>query len=212
MTLRSKSLWACVQVPHQQLNLNTTNSYLLSQKPKCTTMTFRNQTLKEEQSRMWKKQQHRVVHMLATRDSKHTQSPGYQPTQPRGGRGATHPRHPCHLLAEQKVPTPSQMGEHRTHTQIPPGRPRTCTVLANTAHGGAKGMGNKKRGSPHAFMTYINPFQLRQKGEAQCLRQRSFSLSKDSVSGPIFPCSPANSLQLNSLTCSLFPFWLIICP
>lgn len=149
---------------------------------------------------------HRVVHMLATRDSKHTQSPGYQPTQPRGGRGATHPRHPCHLLAEQKVPTPSQMGEHRTHTQIPPGRPRTCTVLANTAHGGAKGMGNKKRGSPHAFMTYINPFQLRQKGEAQCLRQRSFSLSKDSVSGPIFPCSPANSLQLNSLTCSLFPF------
>lgn len=156
------------------------------------------------EQKMEKTTGHRVVHMLATRDSKHTQSPGYQPTQPRGGRGGTHPRHPCHLLAEQKVPTPPQRGEHRSQTQIPSGGPRTCTVLANAAHGGAKGMGNEKRGSPHASMTYIDPFQLRQKGEAQCLRQRSFSLSKDSVSGP--PCSPANSVQLNSLTCSLFPF------
>lgn len=56
------------------------------------------------EQKMEKTTGHRVVHMLATRDSKHTQSPGYQPTQPRGGRGGTHPRHPCHLLAEQKVP------------------------------------------------------------------------------------------------------------
>lgn len=73
---------------------------------------------------------HRVVHMLAPRDSKHTQSPGYQPTQPRGGRVAPTPVTPCHLLAEQQ-----RRGEHRTQT------PRTCTMLANTAHGGAKGMG-----------------------------------------------------------------------
>lgn len=47
---------------------------------------------------------HRVVHMLAPRDSKHTQSPGYQPTQPRGGRVAPMPVTPAISWQSRRCP------------------------------------------------------------------------------------------------------------